>query len=222
MTTVLFDLDRTLCVSEQDSDALLSATFDAAGVERFCDPDDLGAVVPTLPTAQTELQFYENVFTAVAQQADAGEVPAPALAHAHADCIDHSQVRFREGATDALDAARDHADAVGLVTNGGEPSQTTKLDSLGIADAFDAAVYVDPRNGVDPKPAPAPFERALAALDADPAETIHVGDSLHADVGGANAMGIDSVWVPYDDTGGLGDHEPTHTLDSVGELASVF
>ncbi|WP_435335351.1 HAD family hydrolase [Haloarchaeobius sp. TZWWS8] len=220
--TVLFDLDLTLCVSEQDRDALLSQTFDEVGIEQFCDPADLGAVVPTLPTAQTELEFYENVFTAAAQQLDAGEVPARALAHAHADLVDHSAVRFREGAEEALAAAREHADRVGLVTNGGKESQTTKMESLGIADAFDAAVFVDPRNGIDPKPAAAPFERALDALDADPSETVHVGDSLHSDVAGANAMGIDSVWVPYDEASELGDHEPTYRLDSVGELATVL
>jgi len=39
------------------------------------------------------------------------------------------------------------------------------------------------------------FEAALAGLDASPAEAIHVGDNLDADVAGAAALGIRTVWV---------------------------
>lgn len=39
------------------------------------------------------------------------------------------------------------------------------------------------------------FHLALAELDADPAEVIHVGDSLSSDIAGARAAGIRSAWV---------------------------
>ncbi|WP_435344976.1 HAD family hydrolase [Haloarchaeobius sp. HRN-SO-5] len=166
--------------------------------------------------------FYESLFAATADRTDAGEVPTRELAHAHVDCVDHSAVTFRDGARRALEHARETAAQVGLVTNGGEASQTTKLEALDIADAFDVTVFVDPANGVEPKPHPAPFERALARLDADSAETVHVGDSLRADVGGANASGIDSVWVPYDEASHAGDHEPTHHIESMAAFPSLF
>jgi putative hydrolase of the HAD superfamily len=220
--TVLFDLDLTLCVSRQDADELLAATFDAAGIEQYCTPRDLGAVVSDVGTAETDLEFYESVFSAAADRAGVESPAARALAHAHADLVDHSAVRFRDGAEAALAHARETADSVGLVTNGGEDSQTTKLEALGIRDSFDTAVFVDPRNGVEPKPHPAPFERALDSLGAKPEHTLHVGDSLHSDVAGANAMGIDSVWIPYDEASHVGDHEPTHRLESMSEFQSLL
>lgn len=45
------------------------------------------------------------------------------------------------------------------------------------------------------KPDPAPFARALAALSLRPDEVLHVGDSVDADLRGAYAMGIRTVWV---------------------------
>lgn len=47
------------------------------------------------------------------------------------------------------------------------------------------------------KPAPQHFRACLEALgdDVDPTRVVHVGDSLHHDIGGANAAGIDSIFV---------------------------
>ena len=39
------------------------------------------------------------------------------------------------------------------------------------------------------------FEAVLGDLDAAPGEVLHVGDSLRADVGGAAALGIRTVWI---------------------------
>jgi len=45
------------------------------------------------------------------------------------------------------------------------------------------------------KPAPAIFELALARTGWRRDRVLHVGDSLHSDVGGARAAGLRSVWV---------------------------
>ncbi|WP_261567728.1 HAD family hydrolase [Frankia gtarii] len=45
------------------------------------------------------------------------------------------------------------------------------------------------------KPRPEPFRLALDHLGLAPGEAWHVGDSLTADVAGANALGIPVVWV---------------------------
>jgi putative hydrolase of the HAD superfamily len=218
---VLFDLDRTLCVGTQDQDALLQKAFENAGVDQFCSIDDLVAVSEDLPTAESDVEFYELGLRAVAEKTAADPADAPAVARAYDDLVDHSAVEFRPGARAALDAAVE-THAVALVTNGGRETQTTKLDALGIADAFDATVFADPANGVDPKPDPEPFRRALAALDVAPESAIHVGDSLSCDVAGANRFGIDSVWVPFGDVTPADGLTPTHTLDSPGDLATIL
>jgi putative hydrolase of the HAD superfamily len=48
------------------------------------------------------------------------------------------------------------------------------------------------------KPAPQLFEQALSMAGVEPAQALHVGDSLEADVEGARGAGIDAVWLNRD------------------------
>ncbi len=216
---ICFDLDSTLCESTQDAETLLERTFDRAGISQFCTPTELRAVVPLLPTASTDREFYEQLFAHVAARSKIDPTVASALTNAYLELWDPAAVRLTPGAEAALDYARKQG-RVGLITNGGRKTQTQKLRALGIADVFDARIFTDPTAGIYPKPDAAPFERALSVLDADPDRTIHVGDSLHADVAGANAMGIDSAWI---DTGRGEpiDHVPTYELPSLDAFDEV-
>ena len=45
-----------------------------------------------------------------------------------------------------------------------------------------------------PKPRPEPFLRALDALGVAPADALFVGDELEADIRGAKALGMTTVW----------------------------
>ena len=223
---VLFDLDSTLCVSEQTDHGIHAAVFDRVDVEPFFSPADVRGVDSTeMPAAASEVEFYEALYRAVA--ADVGGDPSHAseLAEATVEVVDETAVRFREGAKAALDYACERYD-VGLVTNGGERLQRRKLERLGIADAFDATVFCDPGAGIRPKPHPAPFRAALSALDVSTDRCVYVGDSLDHDVTGANHVGLDSVWVPLDrpheDLPDDPDPAPTHRLDSLTELPAVL
>jgi putative hydrolase of the HAD superfamily len=220
-SATVFDLDLTLCEHDQDSSDLLARTFERVGVEQFCTPADLAAVTDEIPEAEGDVEFFQFCFEAAAERAGADPTAARELAEAHDDLIDHSAVSFLPGAETAIDVARD-AGPVALVTNGSRETQTEKLRALGLVDAFDIAVFCDPTNGIAPKPDPVPFERALSAVDAAPEETLVVGDSLAADVAGANALGMTSVWVPYDDHSGGEDHSPDHALDSLTELPDLL
>jgi len=65
------------------------------------------------------------------------------------------------------------------------------------------------------KPDPAIYAQALSMLALAPSEVLAIGDSLHTDIAGAAASGIDAVWI----LGGIHDEE----LDghaSAGEMAS--
>lgn len=216
---ICFDLDFTLCEPTQDAEALLAATFDRVGCEPFCTPEDVHAAVPSLPSAETDREFYENLFAEVARRAGIDPTVAPRLATEYLGLQDPTAVRFRPGARAALEYTRERA-PLGLITNGGRRTQTQKLRALGIEDVFDVRVFTEPSAGIYPKPDAAPFEYALGNLGASPDAAIHVGDSPHADVAGANAMGLDSAWI---DAGGgrRGDHEPTYELASLEGLESI-
>lgn len=218
---VLFDLDRTLCESTQDFAAVLEAAFAEVGIEPYCTVEDTKAVVSQTPEVDSDREFFTALFDLAAERVGAGEMPSQALAAAYESKLDHSQVTFRAGAERALDHARSAA-SVGLVTNGGRETQTTKLDALGIRDAFDVTVFCDPAAGIPPKPDPTPIQQALDALDVDPEATLFVGDSKTADVAGAHAVGARSVWVPYDDSCDDDALEPHHTLDELHELEQLL
>ncbi|OLZ41913.1 haloacid dehalogenase [Natrinema saccharevitans] len=216
---ICFDLDHTLCASTQDAEALLESACRRAGCEPFCTPADLRAAVPALPTAETDREFYDNLFTEVATRAGVETDLATRLAAEYLEARDPTAVEFRPGAEAALERARERG-RVGLITNGGRGTQTRKLRALGIADAFDVRVFTEPSAGVPPKPDAAPFERALAELEVGPDAAIHVGDSLHADIAGANAMGLDSAWLATDGDGPR-DHEPTYELASLEAFETI-
>lgn len=74
------------------------------------------------------------------------------------------------------------------------------LERLALADAFDAIVH-STAIGFE-KPHPAIFAAALAELELEPEEAVHVGDSRRDDVEGAVGAGLAALWL---DRGGRGD-----------------
>ena len=221
VNTVLFDLDLTLCTHRQDGDAVLTSAFEYAGVSQFCDTTDLASVTDDIPTAESDVEFYRLCLEVASEQGGVAvdTTDTLAVAQAYDDHIDHTDVEFLPGAKAVVNDLRSEY-ALGLVTNGGRETQRAKLDALDIEDIFDVLVFATPEKGV--KPDPYPFERALDSLDVVPEKTMHVGDSLHADVAGANAMGIRSVWIPRDDADSVDGIEPDHTLDSLSDLSSLL
>jgi len=217
---VCFDLDGTLCVLDRDDEGIHEALFDRVEVEPRFEPADVRSLDPaTLPEADSIVGFYENMYGALADGYSSGE--RRTLAAATVEIVDGIDVTFRVGAREALEDARERF-AVGLVTQGRRETQLPKLETLGIDDAFDAAVCCGPGTGIAGKPDPEPFRRALAALDADPGRAVHVGDSLRGDIAGAVAVGLRSVWVPRGEAPADPDPEPTHTLDSPGGLPALL
>lgn len=67
------------------------------------------------------------------------------------------------------------------------------LERAGLQEHFHA-LTVSETVGIR-KPRPEIFESALASLGTTAAETIHVGDKLDADVAGASALGMRTVWI---------------------------
>jgi len=88
------------------------------------------------------------------------------------------------------------------------------LDGLGIADFFDPVV-ISTRAGYA-KPAAEIFTQALAYHDLRPGEALHVGDSLQADIVGAEAAGLTAVLVDRQ-----GKDRRTDGYDRVKSLAEL-
>lgn len=117
---------------------------------------------------------------------------------------------------------------LGCVTNralGGEPF-LAEMEEHGLRHFFDAwAVSCD--LGYE-KPHPAIFRYALEALDVAPEEAVMVGDSLVADVAGAQRLGMTAVWkrplgpAAADSAGAGGEGiRPHYVIDHLAELRTL-
>ncbi len=80
-----------------------------------------------------------------------------------------------------------------MITNGPADTQLDKLESTGLRRYFD--VVVSSGDAGVAKPDPGIFRLALDKLGAEARRSWHIGDSLHADVGGALAVGARGAWV---------------------------
>ena len=95
-----------------------------------------------------------------------------------------------------------------------------KLDSGAVVAGLEYAAGVEAE--VVGKPSPAYFEAALAALGAEPAETVMVGDDVEADVSAAIRLGLHGVLVRTgkfrEATLAAADPVPDAVLDSIADL----
>jgi HAD superfamily hydrolase (TIGR01509 family) len=101
-----------------------------------------------------------------------------------------------------LEALRDRGLKLGLVSNAFDPGWLghRDLEQMGIEQRIDFAVFsseVGKR-----KPHPEIFQRALEALDAEPAAALFVGDRLYEDIRGAGELGMKTalaLWFRADE-----------------------
>ncbi|UPM42359.1 HAD family hydrolase [Halocatena salina] len=221
ITTVLFDLDGTICEQLRPTDERLASAFERAGIEPFFGVGDMRRWMGEIDADSAD-EFRRRLFRSIAREKEKAMSIADDLVAAYEE-PDPTNVRFRSGARTTLETiAAEYR--VGLVTNGGRATQRTKLETLGIDDSFDVTVFSEP--GRPAKPATEPFERALSPLNVRPRDAVHVGDSIGSDVAGAHAAGLESVWVPHatslrtDAIAGI--DSPTITLDGVSQLPGAL
>ncbi len=127
-----------------------------------------------------------------------------------------------------LDWLRERGYRIGSVTNrsqGDEPFRQ-ELRHHGLLDYFEV-LSISCEVGYM-KPHAAIFRHAIEALDVAPEEAVVVGDSLRADVAGAQALGMTAVWKrnhasPADS--GLDPNDrsitPDYVIETVGDLPGL-
>ncbi|PSP56931.1 HAD family hydrolase [Halobacteriales archaeon QH_7_66_36] len=212
----VFDLDNTLCSHDQDVEAAFHAAFRDVGHDPISEPRAFWGTMEPITAYDSETAQLADAMGRLAAERGRG-LDAEAWAEAFVARLDWTDVSLLPGAEAALSVARANG-PVGLLTNGPESRQSTKLAALGLGNAFDAVVYAgDMRRR---KPHPDPFERTVADLEIAADETLYVGDSLEHDVAGARGAGLPVAWIT--DDASPGDHAPDHTLRTVGELSSVL
>ena len=150
---------------------------------------------------------------------------AEAMSEAHMGVLE-SVVTVPQHHVEVLDRLREGV-RVGLCSNFSHSATAHRvLDGAGFTERLDAIVVSDvfglrkPRREI--------FFEVIDRLGVSPEETLHVGDSLRADIGGAAAAGISNAWITRrvrDPKERLADHEgprPDHTIGDIAELPSLL
>ena len=110
-----------------------------------------------------------------------------------------------------------------VITNGPVFSQYPKLAATAMDQHVDHIIIGGEE--AEEKPAFSIFKKALDLVGCEPSEALHMGDSLAADIAGANGAGIASVWV---DTGKESDHDklsqitPSYIVTQPQQLLNVI
>jgi putative hydrolase of the HAD superfamily len=185
MNTLLFDLDDTL----YDLDMHRFRHIDSAWQEWLITLPPM--MVPyVLQAAVTERIFFKDMPGFLGNYG----VQEPMLSHlcAYSRATWFSDLRLDEGVAPLLDTLATRY-KLGLITNGPSEIQRAKIVQFDLARWFTVLV-VSEEFGVA-KPDPAIFLHAANALASDPADCVMIGDNPDADIRGAQAAGMRSVWI---------------------------
>jgi HAD superfamily hydrolase (TIGR01549 family) len=108
---------------------------------------------------------------------------------------------------------------LGIITNGPSKMQREKIIRLDLEPYF-SHIVVDTEVGYA-KPHPVIFAHAAKAMGISPENLLFVGNSLTADIAGANGAGWTSVWV---NTYGAdcGENIPHYEISTLSELDNIL
>ncbi len=152
--------------------------------------------------------------------------PHPALEHLigeYEEASHSGQVLAIEGAHECLtDLARAGIRRALICDTGLTPGRVVRqhLERLGLLEVLEVCIFSDEAGA--PKPEIRVFREALAPLDVQPENAIHVGDLRRTDVAGARALGMATIRIraQYDDTCDLPDADAV--VDSHSELRRIL
>lgn len=216
ITAVTFDLDGTLLRYERSPGEVLRQSYETLGVEPLFPVEEYYARYDEFTSRYDSLErAREECFANLAADRDYDPERGRAVAEAFTAERDQSRVEPLPGAERAL-AAISEQYRTAIVTNGSADAQRQKVTALGFGEYVDTVVVAGAECAA--KPAAEPFERALDTLGVEPAETVHVGDSLGTDVSGANSVGLRAVLIGERSEAGT---EPTERVDSVAGLLGL-
>ncbi|HAS6494499.1 TPA: HAD-IA family hydrolase [Vibrio parahaemolyticus] len=235
LKAIFFDMDETLCGTSQ-ADKAAGQKF-AAWIQQtypqVSDPQaflqrylqgvykKLNAEFPQLVALLPD----ENAFrcgliqTILAENGIHIDAEQAQQAQHYFDSARMGAFTFFPGVKEMLMDLRKHYKLV-VITNGPIFSQHPKLKATQMDEWVDHIIV----GGEEPeeKPAASIFQKALNLVDIKPEEALHIGDSLAADIEGANNIGILSVWVNATGASNPTEITPNFEIRETVELKEIL
>jgi putative hydrolase of the HAD superfamily len=185
-----------------------------------------GLELPTLERFETFLERLEGVASGLPSRGSSARAElAELLTQVHMDAL-HAQVRALDHHPELLASLRARVPLALCSNFSHTPTALRVLQESQLHDHLDVLVVSD-ATGIR-KPRPEIFQEVLEALGTAPEETLHVGDNLAADVGGAHALGMRTAWVTRrvaDPAERLRKHlgpAPDHEIADLSELVELL
>ncbi|MGY6455855.1 HAD family hydrolase [Vibrio parahaemolyticus] len=235
LKAIFFDMDETLCGTSQADKAAgqkfaawiqqtyLQVSDPQAFLQRYLQGvyKKLNAEFPQLVALLPD----ENAFrcgliqTILAEDGIHIDAEQAQQAQHYFDSARMGAFTFFPGVKEMLTDLRKHYKLV-VITNGPIFSQHPKLKATQMDEWVDHIIV----GGEEPeeKPAASIFQKALNLVDIKPEEALHIGDSLAADIAGANNMGILSVWVNATGASNPTEITPNFEIRETVELKEIL
>lgn len=211
---VSFDLDETLIRYTRSPGEVLQVSFDRVGVEPLFTVEEYYDRFDAFIHAYDSMDDLRAAcFATLAADNGHDRELGRAVAEIYSQEREQSDVEFVPMAPALLDALVGEY-RLAIVTNGPGDGQRAKIEATNLDRWVETVVVAG--DDTPPKPDPQPFIRMMASLDASPATTVHVGDSLDTDVRGATAAGLASIWIS--NAPSTGEVQPTLRVGSLREL----
>ncbi len=207
--TVLFDLDGTLIDSVRLILDSYHHTLATHGLPPRSDEEWLEGVGTPL-----NVQF-------AAWRDQEGMIEALIATYREYNLKHHDRmVTVYPGVVSVVQTLKERGIATGLVTSKNRSGALRGLTLVKLESLMDVLVCSDEVQ--NPKPHPEPVEKAVRLLDADPATTVYVGDSIH-DMRSGRAAGVQTaavLWGPFGRSH-LEGAQPNYWLERPEELLSI-
>lgn len=222
---LLFDLDHTLLDFNLAEDLALTAFLKEQGVSDIQAYKDyyipmnkgLWRDLEQKKISKTELinTRFARLFAHFGQTRNGAE-----LARLYQQHI-AQQGQTYAGASELLDALTEADYELYAATNGVTAIQTGRLAHSDISPYFNRIFISEQLHTQKPE---AVFYEKIAELipDFDLSQTLMIGDSLTADIAGANNAGMDSLWYNPQQLTNSSSARPTYTATSYEEIRSLL
>jgi putative hydrolase of the HAD superfamily len=133
-----------------------------------------------------------------------------------------SRFRLFDDSVATLDRLRDEGFRIGLITNGPAEMQRWKIGRFNLERHFDVIV-IEGEFGHG-KPHPNVFRHAMSSVGSRAQDSMHIGDNLYADVGGAKSAGMRAAWIHRDrlEMKDEPEHTPDHVFAHLSDLLAAL
>ena len=225
---VLFDLDNTLTHRKQSIDAYALRFF--SDFYEYIDPDMSAITIAQtihladnggyLPSSSPFLSIKDAIAHQLLRSIQWQNTPQEDRLKQHWHEFFPKLAVPMSGLDTVLKYLKSNSFRIGVITNGGEHSQSLKLEALNILPYLDLVLISETAGAA--KPDRQIFQQAIAQLQVETSQCYFVGDHPLNDILGSSRAGLTSVWLRGFHHWPSHQAPPSHSINQLTELEALI